>query len=521
MLCVKRALISVSDKTNLIHFAKVLKKLGVEIISTGGTQKLLSKNKISSKSVTDETGFPEILDGRVKTLHPKIYGGLLYLRENSKHRKTIKEHGIKPIDLVVVNLYPFQKVVGSPKVKLAEAIENIDIGGPTMLRAAAKNYASVAVLTDPADYEQIINELQNQKGRLSEETLKQLALKAFQHTAVYDRAISHFLGRQFSKTKNELPNLLDVSFKKSSPLRYGENPHQRAALYQRTEGQPKFSFRKLHGKEISYNNILDLDAAVDIMREFREPSACVVKHNNPCGIAINSNIGAALAKAIECDPLSSFGGIVAVNRIFDRKSASLLLERLSFFELLIAPEITKDAFDLLKVRKNLRVIEIPNYDHIGPYDLRFVKSGVLLQDRNEPIYYHLKDLKKNLRVATKSKPSTKELESLLFAWSCAKVVRSNAIVLVQGKQTVGIGCGQMSRVDSVKIACEKARPRAEGSVMASDGFFPMADNITLAHLHHIRAIIQPGGSIRDAEVIEACDRYGIAMVFASERHFKH
>lgn len=520
MLKIKRALISVSDKTGLVELAQVLKAQKVEIISTGGTRKLLSDHGIQSKSITEETGFPEILDGRVKTLHPKIYAGLLYLRKKKSHRNVVKEHKIQPIDMVVVNLYPFQKVTAKSDVTLHDAIENIDIGGPSMLRAAAKNHESVAVLSDPADYARVMEELKKKKG-LSEEILKDLAVKVFERTASYDRLIAHYFKKQFAAKSTDLPDLLDVSYEKTQVLRYGENPHQRAALYQRTEDEPRFQFRQLHGKELSYNNILDLDSAVDVVREFKETAVCVIKHNNPCGVAVHSNLQKAILNAIDGDPLSSFGGVVGLNRTLDEASAVALLEKLPFFELVVAPSITKGALEFMKQRKNLRIIEVPKIRQIGPYDLRYVKSGVLLQDRDEPIYRHSSQLEKNLKVVTKTKPSSKELESLLFAWSCVKVVRSNAIVLVHGKQTVGIGCGQMSRVDSVRIACEKAGPKAEGSLLASDGFFPMEDNIRLAHSYGIRAIIQPGGSLKDPQVIAACDQYGIPMVLTGERHFKH
>ena len=423
--------------------------------------------------------------------------------------------------MVVVNLYPFGKVVGNPKVKFEKAIENIDIGGPSMLRSAAKNHESVAVVSDPSDYESIIGELKKRKGALSEKTLQHLALKAFQHTSLYDQTISHFLRKQFSSPQDGLPEVLDTSYQKTQILRYGENPHQRAALYQRVGSEPKFSFHQLHGKELSYNNILDLDSAIDVIREFKEPAACVVKHNNPCGVAVHKELPVAIARAVEGDLLSSFGGIVGVNRALDQNAAEELLAKLSFFEVVVAPKISENALQILKQRKNLRVIETPDLNHVGPYDLRYVKSGVLLQDRDQPIHKHLANLRKKLRIVTKIKPSKQEIEFLLFAWTCAKVVRSNAIVLVQGKQTVGIGCGQMSRVDSVKIACEKAGERSRGSLLASDGFFPMSDNIVLAHDYGVRAIIQPGGSIKDQEVIDACDRHRISMVMTGERHFKH
>lgn len=521
MLKIKRALISVSDKTNLPKLAKTLKHFRTEIISTGGTRKLLKEQGISSRSVSEATGFPEILDGRVKTLHPKIHGGLLFRRNKAAHRKEAKTHGIEPIDMVVVNLYPFERVTAKSGTKLAEAVENIDIGGPAMIRAAAKNYRSVAVVCDPSDYDSVVEELESRRGALSEETLRRLAVKAFEHTAGYDRAISRYFREHLAAKDKELPPAVDLWLKKAWDLRYGENPHQRAALYRNSCEAAEPPFRQLQGKQLSYNNILDLEAALDLLREFREPCACVVKHNNPCGIAVHRDLEVAIEGALEGDPLSSFGGIVGVNRPLDRKATAMILEKLAFFELLVAPKIAPAALGLLAARKNLRVIEIGRASEAPPYELRHVKSGVLLQERDKPIVDGLERLRASCRVVTKTKLSPKDLETLLFAWACAKVVRSNAIVLVQGKKTVGIGCGQMSRVDSVKIACEKAGSRAEGSLMASDGFFPMPDNIMLAHEHKVRAIIQPGGSIRDPEVIEACDHYGIAMVFTGERHFKH
>jgi len=521
MLKIKRALISVSDKTNLVKLARVLKSLKVEIVSTGGTLKLLRKSGIPAVSVSDVTGFPEVMDGRLKTLHPRIHGGLLYLRQKKSHRIDAKKHGIKAFDMVVVNLYPFQQVIRDSKTRLSQAIENIDIGGPTMIRAGAKNYQSVAVLTNQKGYEQVILELKTNKGKLSEEILSSLAVNAFQHTALYDQTIARYLRKSLSPRENGLPSLLDVTYGRTKELRYGENPHQRAALYQRLEDDPKFTFDQLHGKELSYNNILDLEAAIDIIREFKAPSVCVVKHNNPCGIASDNDLAVAARNAIECDTQAAFGGIVGFNRKVTSQAAAMVLEMLPFFEILVAPSYTLEALKLLKGRKNLRIIAAPHFDHTGPYDLRYTKSGVLLQDRDKPIYYHLQELTQKIRCVTKLKPSSREMKSLLFAWTCAKVVRSNAIVLVQDKRTIGVGAGQMSRVDSVKIACEKAGHHVRGSLMASDGFFPMADNIVTAHLNGIRAIIQPGGSIRDREVIEACNRYHIAMVFTGERHFKH
>jgi len=517
---VRRALISVSDKTGIADFAKSLSRLGVELISTGGTEQTLKKAGLKVRNVSELTGFPEMMDGRVKTLHPKVHGGILFRRSLKSHTKQARQHSIQPIDMVVVNLYPFQETVKNPKVKLEEAIENIDIGGPAMIRSAAKNHESVAVVTDSADYAVLAEELKKSKGKLSPSTLQRLALKAFQHTSAYDHAIAHYLEKQFVK-EDGLPEFLSVPFKKVSPLRYGENPHQRAALYKRLDSAPKFSFSQLHGKELSYNNILDIDATIDIMREFKSTAVCVVKHNNPSGISVNDNVETAIEQAVDCDPLSAFGGIVGINQAVTPEAARMLLSKLSFFEVVVAPEISKEALQIFRERKNLRVIEAPEFRQIGPYDLRFVKSGILLQDRDNPIDNHLPQLKKNLKVVTKAKLTKADLESLLFAWRCVKVTKSNAIVLVKGTQTVGIGGGLTSRVDAVKLACEKAGHWARGSVLASDAFFPMPDNIEVAHLNGIRAIVQPGGSIKDPEVIAACDHYGIAMVFTGERHFKH
>ncbi len=555
---IKRAIISVSDKTGLIPLAKELKRFNVDIFSTGGTLALLKKNKISARSISELTGFPEILDGRVKTLHPKVHGGLLYLRSQKSHVREAKIHGIKPIDLVIVNLYPFRETIQKPKVKLKEAVEQIDIGGPSMLRSSAKNFESVTVVCDPADYPKVIEELKAGKGSVSSELRRQLAVKVFQHTSSYDQEIGRYLSRhceeavkptKFAKSwrnpsgrispfaggqsrseiasgtscpRNDgLPEVFDDVYVRSESLRYGENPHQRAALYKAREGKTQFSFQQYQGKELSYNNILDFEAAVDILREFKEPTACVVKHSNPCGIASHEKISEAVGLAVDTDPLSAFGGIVGVNQVCDLAVVSTALQKLSFFEVLIAPSFTKKALEVLKSRKNLRVLKITGLDKTEPYDLRFMKSGLLVQDRDQPVLAHEKQLKKNLKWVTQEKLKAQEIDNLLFAWKCAKVVRSNAIVLTHGKQTVGIGCGQMSRVDSVRLACMKAGARTKGAFLASDGFFPMPDNIEVAYEHGIRAVIQPGGSIRDAEVISACDQVGMAMVFTSERHFKH
>ena len=517
---IKRALISVSDKTDLIPLAKELKRLKVDIFSTGGTLELLKKNQIPVRSITDLTGFPEILDGRLKTLHPKVHGGLLFVRTNKKQCREAKEHGILPIDLVVVNLYPFRETVAHPRVSLETAIEQIDIGGPTMLRSGAKNFESVAVVSDPKDYPLVIEELKKRKGSLSTELRRRLALKVFRHTSAYDQEISRYLGTQFEPA-GELPSQVDDVFYLSEALRYGENPHQRAALYRRPNASDGFTFKQFQGKMLSYNNILDFEAASDILREFEEPAACVVKHNNPAGISAQPDLVQAVGAAIDGDPLSAFGGIVGVNRTCTAKIAQVVFEKLAFFEVIIAPEYEEDALQVLKSRKNLRIIEVRGLNHVEPYDYKFARSGLLLQDRDRPIWEHEKKLKDALKWVTKKKLKPSETGNLLFAWKCAKVVRSNAIVLTQGRQTVGIGGGQMSRVDSVKIACMKAGECTRGAVLASDGFFPMPDNIEVAHEFGIRAIIQPGGSIRDQDVIDVCDRVGIAMALTGERHFKH
>ena len=531
---IKRAIVSVSDKTNLIPLVKELKRLKVEIFSTGGTLALLKKNHIAVRSITELTGFPEILEGRVKTLHPKVHGGLLFLRSGKQQTHEAKKHGILPIDLVVVNLYPFRETIRKPKVSLKQAVEQIDIGGPSMLRSAAKNFESVAVVSDPKDYPQVIEELKKHKGAISPELRRSLAVKAFRYTSGYDQEISRYLSTQLPPSSpppagagggkrwgDELPAVFDEVFERSQILRYGENPHQRAALYTRAGEATRFSFEQLQGKELSYNNILDMEAAIDILREFKEPVACVVKHNNPSGISADPKISVALAQAIEGDPLSAFGGIVGVNESCDDRLAQIAFEKLPFFEVIVAPAYTTKALGILKSRKNLRVIRIEGLYDLEAYDFKVTKSGLLLQDRDRPIWEHEAALKKNLRWVTQKKLEAKEIGDLLFAWKCAKVVRSNAIVLTKGKQTVGIGGGQMSRVDSVKLACLKAGERTRGAVLASDGFFPMPDNIEVAHEYGIRAIIQPGGSIRDQEIIDACNHSGIAMAFTGERHFHH
>ncbi|MBI3316687.1 MAG: bifunctional phosphoribosylaminoimidazolecarboxamide formyltransferase/IMP cyclohydrolase [Candidatus Omnitrophica bacterium] len=532
-----RALISVSDKTGILDFARLLHGLGIEILSTGGTLKTLKAGGIPTTPVESFTGFPEILEGRVKTLHPKIHGGLLYRRDRSTHVQEAKKHGIQPIDLVIVNLYPFKQVVEArPAVSLEEAIENIDIGGPSMLRSAAKNFDAVTVICDPADYEEIAGELKEHSGKISEKSRKRLALKVFERTAAYDKAIAAYLRSepnydQGSKLARPipgeealpLPDQLSFSLIKANDLRYGENPHQRSALYFPLSAV-KPAFETLHGKELSYNNFLDIEAASDVLLEFPKPAACVIKHSNPCGIAEAPSISEALDKAIECDLMSAFGGIVGVNQPCDLETAKLAFDRLSFFEVFVAPSFEPAALRLLKTRKNLRLIAFTDGLDASlmkkPWDIKFLRTGILLQDKNLPLGNSGK-MKSKIHFVTKIKLEEKEMEPLLFAWRCVKQVKSNAIVLTQGFQTVGIGAGQMSRVDSVDIACRKAGYRTDGAFLASDAFFPMPDSIEIAADHKIRAIIQPGGSLRDADVIAACDRFGIAMAFTGERHFRH
>ncbi|MBI4970826.1 MAG: bifunctional phosphoribosylaminoimidazolecarboxamide formyltransferase/IMP cyclohydrolase [Candidatus Omnitrophica bacterium] len=521
----KLALISVSDKTNLAAFAKGIAKLGFDIISTGGTLKFLQDNKIPARSISELTGFPEILDGRVKTLHPKVHGGLLFRRHDAGHKKQAKEHGIDPIDLVVVNLYPFAEVIAKPNVKFEEAIENIDIGGPSMLRSAAKNFESVAVVTDPKDYDRVLAEMS--KGGISLETKRDLAQKVFELTTRYDAMIAGFLGRGASSAQGAavqgagLPASINLAFEKLADLRYGENPHQKAAVYKHKSAKGTGFPEQLHGKELSFNNLLDAEAATSVILEFIEPAACVVKHNNPCGIAEATTIAQAVSDAIDSDPLSAFGGIVALNRKCDLATAKVLAEKLKFFEVILAPEYDTKALELLKQRLNLRIMKVDLSGAVNPISYRVGNWGLLAQETDMPLSGREKKILSSLKWVTKAKGSKADEAGLVFAWKCAKLVRSNAIVLVQGTQTVGIGAGQMSRVDSVRIACEKSGQKAWGSILASDAFFPMPDNIELAREHGIRLIIQPGGSIKDNEVIAACDKAGIAMCFTGERHFRH
>lgn len=520
MVKIKRALISLSDKTGLLDLAKTLQKYGVEILSTGGTARALRENNIAVIEVSDYTGFPEMLDGRVKTLHPKIHGGLLALRDKPEHIEKLREHNIGLIDMVVVNLYPFAEVVKKPDVKLSEAIENIDIGGPSMLRSAAKNNRSVAVVSSPAFYPQIIEEMERSRGSLSEETCFKLAVEVFKLTSQYDAGIAAYLSSSVKPGKAEeaeaFPQALNLSFEKLQELRYGENPHQKAAFYkERGKTRGLINLRQLQGKELSFNNILDLNAAFELVKEFSSPAAVIVKHNNPCGVAEDSNLEKAFLAAWKCDPLSSFGGIVALNRILDLKSAKAIAKS-GFLECIIAPGFDKEAAALFKEKKNLRLIELGDLAHIKEAEFKRVSGGLLLQDKD----LETLDLN-NLKTVTKKKPTKKELESLIFGWKVAKHVKSNAIVLTRGTRTVGIGAGQMSRVDSVMIVRKKSGKASQGSCLASDAFFPKEDAVIEAAKAGVKAIIQPGGSIADAEIIKACDKYKVSMVTTGIRHFRH
>lgn len=521
MVKIKRALISVSDKKGIVEFAKGLKRLGIKIISTGGTAKLLKSKGIKVRAVSDVTGCPEILSGRVKTLHPKIHGGVLAKRSEPEHLKQIKRYKIPLIDLVVVNLYPFDKTIADVKVKLEDAIEMIDIGGPAMLRSAAKNFKDVAVVSNPDRYQEILAELEKNDSALSDGTCESLSVEAFGHTAQYDATIHEFLKGRLLGT-DKFPNFLYLTFRKLQGLRYGENPHQEAAFYADFTAllYGLATMKRLHGKELSFNNILDLNAALQIVRDFNSPCACIIKHNSPCGVAVSDKLYKAYKYAFECDSLSAFGGIVGLNRKVDLKTAKEIYSS-GFLECIIAPAYETSAIKILKKRKNLRIIEFKGSlkgkrEGTYSYDIKKVEGGLLIQEPDE-----LEITRDDLKVVTKGKPKDREIKSLLFAWKAVKHVKSNAIVIAKDEQTIGIGGGQTSRVESVKIAIKKAGKNVKGSCLASDGFFPKPDSVELAAKAKVTAIIQPGGSIRDKEVIRTADKAGIAMVFTGIRHFKH
>lgn len=516
---IRRALISVSDKTGIVPFAKALTKLNIEILSTGGTYKLLSEENIPATEISEYTGFPEMMDGRVKTLHPKVHGGILARRDQDQ--AVMEEHDIPPIDLVVVNLYPFEATVANPDCDLPTAIENIDIGGPTMLRAAAKNNRFVAVVVNPSDYDNIIELLENNAGSLDQETRFDLAVKTFEHTAAYDGAIANYLGTKTDSESN-FPRTFNTQFLKAQEMRYGENPHQNAAFYvERNPGEASISTaEQLQGKALSYNNIADTDAALECVKSFSEPACVIVKHANPCGVAIAESPLKAYELAFQTDPTSAFGGIIAFNRELDAETAQRIVDQ-QFTEVIIAPSVSPAALEITAAKKNVRVLRCGQWQETRQeeYDYKRVNGGLLVQDRD--IHQISRD---DLKIVSARAPSEDEIRDLLFAWSVAQYVKSNAIVYCKNNQTIGIGAGQMSRVYSAKIAGIKAADEklvVKGSVMASDAFFPFRDGIDAAAEAGISAVIQPGGSMRDDEVIAAADEANIAMVFTSIRHFRH
>jgi phosphoribosylaminoimidazolecarboxamide formyltransferase/IMP cyclohydrolase len=510
MPTIKRALISVTDKTGLLDFSRRLREFGVELISTGGTARLLREGGIEVRDVFEVTGFPEMLDGRVKTMHPRITGAILGMRSKAEHMQALAEHGIAPIDMVVVNLYQFERAAAKANAELGDLIENIDIGGPTMIRSAAKNYQDVAIVVSPGDYPAIVEEMQCRGGALSPETHWRLALKAFQTTADYDRAISARLAA-VDQPAAALPAVLDLRAGKLADLRYGENPHQPAALYG-TPGAGIAGAEQLHGKELSYNNLVDLEAAWQLVHEFEAPAAAIIKHTNPCGCAEQENLAESYRKAFACDPVSAFGGVLGFNRTVDKETAGEIAR--TFIEAIAAPGYAPEALEILKAKKNLRLLRI---DEGGPGPVvKSISGGFLVQ---APDLHRLN--RADCQVKTQRAPTEKEWAGLEFAWKVTKHVKSNAIVYARSGQTVGVGAGQTSRVDSVKIGAMKAVLPLAGTVVGSDAFFPFPDGVEEAARHGVTAVIQPGGSVRDAEVIAAADRLGLAMVFTGVRHFRH
>lgn len=520
----RRALVSVSDKTGLDTFIQGLVQLGFEIISTGGTRKYLETAGVPVMDISSYTGFPEIMDGRVKTLHPKVHGAILGRPDLPEDAAAIREHGIVPFELIVVNLYPFEQTIAKPGCTIADAIENIDIGGPSMVRSSAKNHAYVGIVTSPSQYERVLTSLQS--GQLSAEYRRELAAAAFEMTANYDRAIADYMRgiTTGADESNELPTQLTLRFKQRSSLRYGENPHQRAAFYV----EPAFTnsslaaAEQLHGKELSYNNLLDLDAALTIVRDFDAPAAAVLKHNNPCGCAIGSSLAEAFRKAYDGDPVSAFGSIIGFNRELDLATAELLCEPGRFVEAIICPSYAPEAFEALTTRpkwkNNVRLLKLPGLGAASAaiLDYRRVSGGLLVQDRDDQC-----DPQAEWKVVTKRAPTDAELSDLKFSWLVCKHVKSNAIVYANGGMVTGVGAGQMSRLDSAEIAAKKSGDRAQGGVVASDAFFPFRDGIDAAAKAGIRAVIQPGGSVKDQEVIDAANEHGMAMIFTGRRHFKH
>ena len=520
---IKRAILSVTDKSGLVEFARRLAAQGVELISTGGTARTLRDSGLAVRDISDLTGFPEMLDGRVKTLHPKVHGGILHIRSNSSHVAAVKEHGIEPIDMLVVNLYAFEKTATKPGVHFEEIIENIDIGGPSMVRSAAKNFQDVAIVTSVADYEAIAAELEQNSGELSLKTKWTLAQKAFATTAAYDTAIANALAEitiddasrfdiaQLGQSAS-FPETLRLHFHKAFDLRYGENPHQKAALYSDGTGLGVANGKQLQGKELSYNNIVDLQAAWDLAQEFAEPVCAIIKHTNPCGTATGATLREAYLRALECDPISAFGGVIGVNQIIDGSAADEMAKL--FVEAIAAPGFTAEALAAFAKKKNLRLVEIAELKQ--KWVLKNVSGGVLMQDNDvRPL------TEADLKVVTERQPTAEEMRALLFAWKVCKHVKSNAILYARDGQSVGVGAGQMSRVDSARLGAEKAVLPTAGTVAASDAFFPFPDGVEVIAKAGATAIIQPGGSVRDQEVIDAANRLNLAMVFTGVRHFRH
>ncbi|MBD3921029.1 bifunctional phosphoribosylaminoimidazolecarboxamide formyltransferase/IMP cyclohydrolase [Paenibacillus sp. PR3] len=515
-MAIRRALISVSDKTGIVDFSRELAALGVQLISTGGTKTLLEKEGVPVIGISEVTGFPEILDGRVKTLHPAVHSGLLAVRDSEEHQQAMKDLGLDYIDIVIVNLYPFAETIAKPDVTYEDAIENIDIGGPTMLRSAAKNHAFVSVVVDAADYATVLEEVKA-GGDTTLETRKRLAAKVFRHTAAYDSLIGDYLSKLLG---DPMPEKYTVTYEKVQDLRYGENPHQKAAFYRKPLAQDGniTTAEQLHGKELSYNNINDANAALAIVKEFNEPAVVAVKHMNPCGVGIGADIHEAYQKAYAADPTSIFGGIVAANRTIGADTAQLLSE--IFLEIIIAPDFTPEALEVLTKKKNIRLLKLGELQAAGERKpellVTSVDGGMLVQESD---VHSLTEA--DLQVVTNRKPTEEELKQLLFGWKVVKHVKSNAILLAKDNMTIGVGAGQMNRVGAAKIAIEQAGENAQGAALASDAFFPMGDTVEAAAKAGITAIIQPGGSVKDQESIDAANKHNIAMVFTSVRHFKH
>lgn len=508
---IKRALLSVSDKTGLIPFARGLHSLGIEIISTGGTMKTLKEAGIPVTYVSDITGFPEIMDGRVKTLNPLIHGGILAIRDNAAHTLAMEQHGIGAIDLVAVNLYPFRQTVANPAATLEDAVENIDIGGPAMIRAAAKNFRYVTVVVNPARYETILSELN--QGAVTDALRMELAKEAYSHTAEYDACIARYLAGQCGE--GLFPNQMQLVYEKVQDLRYGENPHQQAAFYQAAGNRAGVAgARQLHGKELSFNNIVDIEAAWNLVQEFDQPAAVIIKHTNPCGTGIGETLAEAYAKALAADPVSAFGGIIALNRQVDQVTAEAISSL--FVEAVIAPAFSAAALTVLTAKKNVRLLEAAEPVNGTILEVKNVSGGLLVQQAD----IETED-EAAWQTVTKRQPTASELQQLAFAWKVVKHVKSNAIVVANDNQTLGVGAGQMNRVGSAEIALKQAGDKAKGAVLASDAFFPFGDTVEVAAQAGISAIIQPGGSVRDDESIAAADKHGIAMLFTGRRHFKH